>query len=212
MTVTNVMAISLDGAIAAHDGETDGARQQAGFTSEADRQHLLSLLAQADAVVVGGASVVASGGILEHPGPSGRYPIWVVLSSRGLPDSHPFWRQERAERWLVSPAPLTLPNHRGKIRNLVVAEANQPETILQELAQVGRAGQVLLFGGGRVNREFYSRGLVDRLIVTVCPIILASLQSVPLVAPDLIAPVRLTLVASQPCGDLVFLTYNVLNR
>ena len=69
--------------------------------------------------------------------------------------------------------------------------------------------RALLFGGSEINRLFYAAGLVDQLILTVCPVIIAAQAAVGLVAPTLPAPVKLTLLASQPQGNLVFLTYNV---
>ena len=40
LTITNVMAVSLDGKIASHAGETDSARRTLNFTNDVDRQHV----------------------------------------------------------------------------------------------------------------------------------------------------------------------------
>jgi 5-amino-6-(5-phosphoribosylamino)uracil reductase len=205
--IINVMAVSLDGRIASHPGETDRARRAVGFTDDVDRAHLKALLEDVDAVVVGKSSLVASGGAWELPGRGGRPPVWAVLTAAGLPPDHRFYGQTRVERWLVSPAPLALPPG-SSVRNLVSGARPAARVVSEALKAAGRE-RVLLFGGAAVNHGFYAEGLVDQLIVTICPLIIGKSAAVPLVQPELPAPVRLKLVASQARGDLVFLTYNV---
>jgi 5-amino-6-(5-phosphoribosylamino)uracil reductase len=202
------MAVSLDGRIASYPGETDVDRRAAGFTDAADREHLRSQLEAADAVIVGRSSLMASGGAWAIRNRRGAYPIWVVLTNRGLPDDARFFRQSELPRWLVSKAPLALPPVASGVRTLVVGDRPLAATIAQELRQAG-ARKTLLFGGADVNRQFYAEGLVDELVVTVCPLIIAGSAAVPLVSPPLPSAVRLSLVASQPQGNLVFLTYKV---
>ena len=52
-------------------------------------------------------------------------------------------------------------------------------------------------------------GAVDELILTVCPVVVGRESGVPLVAPDLDNPVRLTLASVEKEGDLAFLHYLV---
>ena len=68
---------------------------------------------------------------------------------------------------------------------------------------------VVLLGGATVNRDFFRLGLVDELILTILPIILAYKDAVPLVEPPLDSAIRLTLTSSQLVGDLVFSRYRV---
>lgn len=212
MRITNIMAVSLDGRIASHEGETDAARRALSFTNADDHRHLEALLRTADAVIVGSASLLASGGAWELPNQRGAYPIWAVMTNAGLPASARFFQQTHITRWLVSRAPLTLPptgdKARGAVRNLVYGDGQAAKALVAELESAG-AERVLLFGGGAVNRLFYEAGLVDELILTVCPLIIGASAALPLVAPELERPVHLTLASSQPAGNLVFLTYNV---
>lgn len=208
MIITNVMAVSLDGKIASHPGERDSERRALGFTNDDDREHLRSLLVTTDAVIVGSSSLMASGGAWELANDKGAFPIWAVMTKAGLPQAAAFYQQRRVTRWLVSEAPLAaLPPDTG-LRNLVTGD-DPPGAALVQALQAAGAERVLLFGGGEVNRLFYKERLVDEVILTVCPILVGTENAVPLVKAPLPQAVRLTLVASQPKGNLVFLRYTV---
>lgn len=210
MRICNVMAVSLDGRIASHPHETDDARRSLGFTNAEDQAHLEALLKTADAVIVGSSSLSASGGAWEIRNAKGHYPIWAVLTNRGLPTSSRFFSQRCIKRWVVSRGPLK--ELAGtEIRNLTY-DGESPGLVLVDELKAAGAERVLLFGGSEVNRIFYAQGLVDELIITVCPIILATSASLPLIQPTLPYPVRLQLTTSHSSNDLVFLTYNVLKN
>ena len=206
LRIINVMAASLDGRIASHANERDEARQDGGFTSTDDRAHLESLLSEADAVIVGSSSLKASGGALEVQKKTGSMPIWIVLTKSGLPSDCPFYKQSHIPRWLVSPAPLK--DVPLDVRQIVYTSGDPAKKIAECLRDAG-IERALLFGGSEVNRLFYEADLVDELILTVCPILIAQSHSIPLVAPNLNTPKLFTLKASHVQGDLVFLSYNV---
>ncbi len=208
MKITNVMAVSLDGRIASQPGERDSARRALGFTNDDDRAHIEALVRSADAVIVGSSSVQASAGVFEVVNDRGVSPVWVVPTRAGLAADARFYRQTIVSRWLVSPAALgNVPSSAG-VRQLVYGGEPMGRFIVRELAAAGHS-RVILFGGSEINRHFYQEGLVDEVILTVCPLILGAENAVPLVSPPLTLPVSLALVASQPKGNLVFLTYTV---
>lgn len=208
MQITNVMAVSLDGRIATHPNERDGERRALGFTNAADFEHLVGLLKKTDAVIVGRTSLVASGGAFEQVNDKGQFPTWVVLTNRGLPKDASFLQQTRLPRWLVSAKPLSMPPM-TTIRNLVYGTDSVVATVATALEDA-RAERVLLFGGGEINRLFYQAGLVKRLILTLCPIVVAKNEALPLVQPDLPEPVHFRLVDCYSRAGLVFVTYDVL--
>jgi len=208
MIITNVMAASVDGLIAASPDEPDEARRAASFTNEDDYQHLLAQLSQADAVVVGGSSLMATGGVIEVAGLGGAMPLWVVSSNRGIPPGARFWSQRAVPRWIASRAPLAPVEGGEDVRNLVVGQGPLAGTIVEALRAAGKK-RVALLGGGELNRSFYEEGLVHELILTVCPLVIGAANGVPLVRPPLSSPVRLTLHDSQAKGDLVFLKYKI---
>lgn len=202
------MAVSLDGRIASHPGETDKTRRDLGFTNDDDRAHLLDLIQDADAIIVGRASLEASGGAFDRPNRRGAQPIWVVMTNGGFAADSRFLKQDKLPRWLVSRAPLSELPVQPTLRNLTYGNGSATEVVVRTLAEAG-VERVLLFGGAEINRLFYKDELVDELIVTVCPLILARPDAVPVVQPDLPNPVHLTLLASHAKGNLVFLMYKV---
>jgi 5-amino-6-(5-phosphoribosylamino)uracil reductase len=200
------MATSLDGQIASNAHERDEAREESGFTSQDDRTHLEGLLANTDAVIIGSSSLKASGGALEIPRPDGSFPIWAVLTQSGLPNDCPFFRQRNLPRWIVSPTPQ---NHvPSDVKSIVSGSGCAASLLIDELDQAG-ARRALLFGGSEINRLFYEANLVDELILTICPIIIAKSGSIPLVAPGLPTPRHFSLTSSHTHGDLVFLSYAI---
>jgi 5-amino-6-(5-phosphoribosylamino)uracil reductase len=209
MKIINVMAISLDGSIASKGNERDSVRKEYGFLAEEDRRHVLSLLADADAVIAGGESIRCSGGAFDLVNHKGVSPKWMVLTNQGLPETLRFWQQDKIDRWLISEKILSnVPAHRGEVTNFPYGEGSPAELIRKKLIEAN-CEKVLLFGGGRVNQLFYEAGLVDELIVTICPVIFGTKEPIPLVSPTLTVPVRLTLQTSNSSENLVFLKYIV---
>jgi riboflavin biosynthesis pyrimidine reductase len=209
MIVTNVMAMSLDGAIASNSRETDAERQDAGITTNDDQEHLRSLIAGADGIIVGARSVISSGGLLDVKRADGQYPRWVVLSRAGVPEDASFLEQTAIPRCLVLGPKALTPKPRALLDVRSSGDLGSEHVAYQYLHGLG-CQNILLFGGSAVNQIFYNSGLVDRLILTISPVLLGQLSSVPLVAPPLSRPINLQLVASQPHGNLVFLTYDVV--
>ena len=212
LQIINVMAASLDGRIAAHNGETDVEREAMGFTHADDKAHLLELVRSADAVIVGGRSITASGAAFEELNAKGVVPTWVVMSKSGLPPHLPFWAQERVSKWIVSPNPLPLPPLAAAAAAAVQVMghgAENPARFVQRSLIAAGCRRALLFGGAALNRIFYEENLVDSLWLTVCPLILGQSGAIPLVEGGLSRPTKLSLVHSHSRGDLVFLNYHV---
>ena len=208
------MAASIDGYVATQPDQTDAERHNQGFSNEADWQNLLRHIRTADAVIVGSSTLKAGGGIVDQSREDGSWPIWVTLTNRGIPHDHVFWKQSQAERWLVSEQPLTIPadSRAQQVRNLVyTSNGNKHAPVLTTVNALRDAGcrRVLLLGGGGINRMFYDAGVVDELILTVCPLLVARKGAVPLVEaglPDLVH-FRLHHLCSDK--DLVFIHYKV---
>jgi 5-amino-6-(5-phosphoribosylamino)uracil reductase len=207
MKIVNVMATSVDGAIASCPGELDQERKKFGFQSDADHKHVIAQLSDADAVITGAESVRASSGALVAPNSNGRLPIWAILTNSGFADDAAIYQQDELEKWLISQEQLVLPELPNLV-NLNYQEEN-PATYIVDRLKAKKCEKVLLFGGSTINRMFYEAGLVDELILTICPVIFASKQAVPLVEPELGSPVQLSLQTSHLTENLVFLKYTV---
>ena len=208
MQIINVMGASIDGRIASHPNESDAERKRYGFTNESDHTHLRRLLATCNAVIVGGHSVNVSGGVMEVQREDGVYPTWVLCSNSGFASDQPIWSQPNTPKWLVSREVLAEERCPGGVRNVVYGGEGVAKAAVEACRAAGFE-RVLLFGGGIINREFYAAGVVDELILTVCPVVVGRSSGVPVVAPELDVPVHLELTQTETEGDLVFLHYLV---
>ncbi len=208
VTITNVMAISLDGMIGKHALESDVERRAYDFTNLDDREFVREQLMQADAVITGANSLRASGATWQVLNDRGVNPAWIVFTTRGLDDGLEFWGQEGVRRVLVSPVPVneTLCARYG-VENWIYPE-HAAVRVVERLDKEGLC-RVLLFGGGSINKIFYENNFVDFAKITVCPLIISGVKSPRFVDLGLSNPVHLTCISSVLKGDLVFLSYRV---
>lgn len=209
MRIVNVMGASVDGCIAASPDESDLDRARYGFTNDADRAHLESVLSEADAVIVGGHSVNVSGGVIPTARPDGHHATWIFLSNHGFEKDAAIWRSPEVPKWMASASPIPL-ERRGTISKFVQADTEMalPQAILAACKEA-HFKRVLLFGGGKVNRLFYNANCVDELILTVCPVLVGSSAGVPIVEPELDAPIALQYESLREASGMVFIHYLV---
>ena len=208
VTITNVMAISLDGLIGRNAFESDVERRKYNFTNSDDREFVREQLVCADAVITGANSLRASGCAWTVNNDRGVNPAWIVFTTKGLSVELEFWRQKTIRRVLVSPFPVQeeLCAASG-VENWTLTE-NSPIEVVHRLGREG-LGRILLFGGGAINKLFYENQLVDFAKITVCPLVIGGVNSPRFVDLGLKAPVHFTAIASVLKQDLVFLTYRV---
>lgn len=202
------MASSVDGYVAVYDGQPDKERHEQGFTHEDDWNHLKELIRRSDAVILGSKTLIGGGGALDVRKSDGSYPVWITLTNRGIPQDHPFWGQTDIPRWIVSsderndpPQPNFSSFYYG---------TREVTGFLKERMEEHGFQHVLLLGGGQINKLFYEAGAVDELILTVCPVLVARKEAVPIVSPSIPEVVKLNLKASETKGNLVFLRYEVI--
>lgn len=169
MQLVNVMAMSLDGEIAAESLEDNEGRIKAGLSSPYDQKLVDEELEGSDAVIIGAESVRAASKLRSVKNRLGVYPMWVILTRKGFDLSLPFWQQKSIPRMIVSPQPVTL--HSDSVMNLHYADKKPGTFVLEHLHQLG-AEKVLLFGGGQINKIFYDENLVDEIKITIAPLLL----------------------------------------
>lgn len=162
---------SLDGFIATRTGDADF------VTGPEDRCHLHRLRALADAVVIGAGTAVADDPQLTVRACTGDNPVRVVLDPRGrVPSGCGLFTDRAAPTlWVVGP------EAGGAVRDtvgvgvevLVLPDpaAFAPERLLAALARRG-LGRVLVEGGGVTVSRFLQDRALDRLYVTVAPVLL----------------------------------------
>lgn len=209
MKIINVMAVSLDGKISAGPVESDQDRRTYGFTNKVDQEHVRSLILEADAIITGANSMRASSGAWEQANRHGKYPLWIVATTKGLSPNLRFWKQGRIPRWVVSEKPLSGEGVDPKV--IHKASMGKPLALfIYEELSVLNVDTVLLFGGGAINALFYEAGLVDELKITICPIVVGSSSASNFVDPRLLHPRSFRLMSSQVVESHVFLNYQTI--
>ena len=184
------MASSIDGKIASR------LRGPIQMGSPFDRTRMRQLRKQADAVLMGATTFLA------HPQPltvgaGKKQPATVIISSRlQFPRKTPWERAHHIERWVFcgKKAP------KGSIQYLesqgvrvVVCPSlrPRPKKIIQTLGKAGFQ-RLLLEGGGELNSDFLEQDLVDRIHLTLCPLLIGGREVPSLFEGKGFSPSRFT--------------------
>ncbi|AOP47271.1 deaminase [Streptomyces lydicus] len=195
---------SLDGFIATRTGDADY------VTGPADRRHLHRLRALADAVVVGAGTAVADDPRLTVRACTGDNPVRVVLDPRGrVPlDRGVFTDGAAPTLWVVGPDARRAAVGDG-VEVLVLPDpaAFAPGRLLAVLARRG-LGRVLVEGGGVTVSRFLRERALDRLYLTVAPVLLGDgvpglrFAGTPVMREALRPPLRRALLGEDTLFEL----------
>jgi len=161
---------SLDGRIATHTGHSHY------ITGADDIRRLHRLRALVDAVVVGAATVAADDPRLTVRQAEGPNPVRVVLDPRGRLDSMRHVFTDNAARTIVvRTSEAAGPSVDNDVVRLPGRDDGMfaPSDVLHALSELGLK-RVLVEGGGATVSRFVQAGVVDRLHVTVAPMIIGS--------------------------------------
>lgn len=162
------MGQSLDGYVATADGDA------CYVTGEADRAHLHCLRALVDAVIVGAGTVTADDPRLTVRAVEGEQPVRVVLARNGALDPAAHVLADGAGPTLVVHAEDARPVSGDGLGLATDAEGFfDPHTLLEALAARGLR-RVLVEGGGRTVSRFLCAGALDRVHVTVAPLLIGA--------------------------------------
>lgn len=161
---------SLDGGIATRTGDA------VYVTGEEDRLHLHRLRALADAVLVGVDTVCTDDPQLTVRACAGRNPVRVVLDHRGRVhrDRRVFTDGSAPTLWVLGCATADtdeLALGVDVLRLPCDGKGFAPDQLLSALARRG-LGRVLVEGGGVTVSRFLVAGALQRLYVTVAPLII----------------------------------------
>ena len=172
---------SLDGRIATESGHSHY------ITGPADIRRLHRLRALVDAVVVGAGTVAADDPRLTVREVEGRSPVRVVLDPESRLDSGRHVFTDRSARTLVvrrSAQGVSEPSVRGDVLTMPVTTTGEfePRALLHALRGQG-CRRVLVEGGGVTVSRFLQAGAVDRLHVTVAPVLIGSGRPALTLAP-----------------------------
>jgi riboflavin-specific deaminase-like protein len=214
------------------DGKIDSVyREGKGLGSRLDRDRLDELRAEADAIVVGAATIRAEDPPMGVRDPARRHqrlaqgrpahPTPVVISrTADIPLTARFLGGEASSKIVAVPADLdpfaTAPYEAlaasGAVRVLRVgAGAVDLHALVAALHEDG-ARLVVVEGGGEVVAAFLAAGLLDELRLTLVPTILGGRNAPTPVEGDgwpFADRRRLTLLESERIGDEMYLRYEV---
>jgi riboflavin-specific deaminase-like protein len=205
-TVDDLMVVgqigqSLDGRIATVTGHSHYINGPAGLT------HLHQLRALVDAVVIGVGTAVADNPQLTVRRVEGPHPARIVIDPRGrLQGDAKVFTNDGVRRLVLTAEGTTYSAPPGvEVVALPAADGRiAPSDVLAALAERGLR-RILIEGGAETVSRFMVAGCLDRLHVTVAPIILgagrASFALPPIDRAD--EAVRLPVRSTQLDGDLL---------
>ena len=162
------IAQSLDGYIATREG------QSVWISGPEDLRHTHRLRALCDAVVVGARTIRADDPRLTTRLVEGPSPVRVVLDPEGrLDDSYRVFREGPETLLLRAPDKANTARH-GAARVLAVARGPEGLEIEAILALLRGRGlrRIFVEGGGVTVSRFLTAGALDRLHVTVAPLLM----------------------------------------
>jgi riboflavin-specific deaminase-like protein len=169
-TVTLHFAQSLDGRIATRTGAAQW------ISGDASTRFAHELRAASGAVIIGSGTALSDDPLLTVRHVPGKQPLRVVLDARGrLPQRARLANDPTAPTVVATCAPSRLA---ASVERWEVPAGERGEGV--DLAAVLRrlrernVEAVLVEGGGRVITSFLRAGLVDRVIVSIAPIVLGT--------------------------------------
>jgi riboflavin-specific deaminase-like protein len=205
--VVSNTAVALDGRINTRE------RRFTFFGSKRDHARMSRLRAEADAVLVGGAT------FRNWPHPSlpddvdrgaARAPLWnvVVTRSLDLPLAPAFFAEPAIRPLFVTRAAAVPAGFGAEIETWAGAGELPIPWIIERLARRG-IERLLVEAGGDLLFQFIAADALDEMHVTLCPLIVGG--PAPTLADgvgfDRVDVRRLELVASEVEGDEIFLHY-----
>jgi diaminohydroxyphosphoribosylaminopyrimidine deaminase / 5-amino-6-(5-phosphoribosylamino)uracil reductase len=174
--VTLKLALSLDGRIAAADGDSRW------ISSPASRELVHRWRREADAVMVGAATVIADDPRLTCRIAKGRDPARVIIDGRlRCPANAHVFRQRSSAPTVLVTTPANLARARKRFSRarveVLTCPARKGEIDLRLLMrQLGRRGwsTVVIEGGARLAGSALRAGVVDRVAFFVAPLLIGS--------------------------------------
>jgi diaminohydroxyphosphoribosylaminopyrimidine deaminase/5-amino-6-(5-phosphoribosylamino)uracil reductase len=195
-------AMSLDGKIATHTGESRW------ITGDKARAYAHTLRLHHDAVMVGIGTVLKDDPELSYRGRAHRdkQPIRIVVDSTGkIPVQSRLLQNTKTMRTIVAVTGKAIAPKLKKLTNLGAevlpvradGERVDPDDLLGKLGSMGITS-VLVEGGGELNASLIRAGQVDKLLIFIAPMIIGGREAVPFVGGRGIEHIRGAYLCTQP--------------
>jgi riboflavin biosynthesis pyrimidine reductase len=208
--------------VASVDGATTIGGRVGRLTGPADQKLLRRLREEADAVLVGAATVRAEGySTLLRPEARERRerergaaePLLVVVSrDANLGAGSPALRAAPRKLVFLTSEEALLPDAEGEVAALRAPAAPGEPVVLRPLLARLRSEfgveRIICEGGSTLNAALFGERVVSEIFVAVSPLIAREPDSPPLIA-GVTEPVDLELVAHATADDFVFLRYAI---
>jgi riboflavin-specific deaminase-like protein len=216
-------AMTADGKI------TTANRRVKAFGSRRDREHMLELRAEADAVMAGARTVDLNPVTMEPGGRKYRqhrinrglaeYNLRVIVSGEGTVDLNAKIFVKKTSPIIILTSERAGPKRLEALRRRAddVQVCGKTEIDFERALRWLRAKwgvrRLLCEGGGELNSALFQAGLVNELHLTICPSIFGG-KHAPTVADgrghrDLASATRLKLESCKRIGEELFLVYRV---
>lgn len=220
---TVILAMSLDGKIAPAVGPNQL------FGSQHDYEHLEELVAQADGVIFGAATLRSSGtamrvqreSLIQARLAQGKpaQPIQIVCSQSGTIDPNLQFFQQPIPRYLLTTTTGAKAWSGQDYFEQILASTTPDRQIdlmaaYEQLAGLG-IQKLAVLGGGVLIASLLEAGLVDEWWVTLCPLVLGGTIAATPVAGlgfSIAKAPRFQLVQTKQIGDELFLNYQVTSN
>jgi 5-amino-6-(5-phosphoribosylamino)uracil reductase len=211
MQTTLVLAMTADGKIANVD------RSAAKFSSQTDFRHMEAQVAQADAVLIGAGSLRIHGTtmrVLDSALIQARIdrglspqPIQIVCSRSGDLSPHLRFFQQPVPRWLLTTV-VTAAQGFDRVLQINNGQDIDWQRAWQELEKLG-IDRLCVLGGASIATALWEQDLIDKLQITICPLILGGATApTPCMGNGLTVPRQLKLVSQKNIDQEIFLEYH----
>jgi riboflavin biosynthesis pyrimidine reductase len=192
--------------IASLDGRSTLRGGSSGLSSRADRAVLREQRARADAVLVGSRTASIERYRRSRSNPA--LPFVIVSRDLSLPADIPLLQDPKADVRVLTWSNTEAPIVPAKMQILRLVDAGSP--MREALAAVRSTGirKLLCEGGPTLLGLLLAEDLIERLVVTLAPLLVGDREQPVVVAPGRQAPHGFVLEASSAVEDHVFARYH----
>ena len=214
--VSLCLATTLDGKISDHPNSAPN------FTSRYDREKLFRLRAESDALLVGANTVRQEKlpplvrnadhramrqqrGMTPHPA------AVIVSGSLDLPLNTAYFQEAQQELWVLTNQATESQKRTFKQAGVGLLETGKTLCFQKAIRRLGEVGyrRILAEGGGRLTHSLLAAGVVDRLYLTLAPLMMGGMDNPSLCKGPLLDPAAaFRLQRFEQVGDELHLEYH----